>query len=129
MLALSQHPSAPRPPLVKMAEQPGQLLQATRPPWSAQPGKPQRYDDAYARVGTVNVVLGTEPLTGWRTLAIAAPRTALDGAHQHQPLLADSYPAADKVIVVGDTLNTPQSASLSEAFAPQEARRRARRLA
>jgi hypothetical protein len=74
------------------------------------------------------VLLCTEPLTGWRTIEISAQRTAVDWAHQIQPRLADGYPEADQVSLVGDTLTTHQLASLSEAFAPKEAHRLAQRL-
>jgi DDE superfamily endonuclease len=94
----------------------------------AQPGKPQRYDYEYERVGTANVLLCTEPLTGWRTIDISAHRTAVDWAHQIKHLLDDCYPDADKVTLVCDNLNTHKIASLYEAFAPQEARKLARLL-
>ena len=104
-----------------------QLIQETRTPLPAQPGTPLRYAYAYERVGTANVLLCTAPLTGGRTIDIAAPRTAVDWAHQLKPLLDDGYPEADKVLLGCDNLNTPTLASLSEAFAPQEARRLAPR--
>ena len=93
------------------------------------PGQPARYDYEYERVGTANVFLFTEPLTGWRTIDISAQRTAIDWAHQIKHLLDDCYPDADKVTLVCDNLNTHKIASLYEAFAPTEARRLARRLA
>ena len=128
ILALYQCPSAPRHPLVTMDAKPGQLIKETRAPLPAQPGKPSRYDYEYERVGTANVCLLTEPLTGWRTIEISAHRTASDWAHPITPLLDDWYPDADKVILVCDNRNTHKIASLYEAFAPPEARRLARRL-
>jgi hypothetical protein len=127
--ARSQRPDEPRHPLGNMAEKPGQLMQETRTPLPAKPGKPWRDDDEAERVGTANGVLGTEPLTGGRPLALSAQRTAVAWAHQSKHLLADCYPDADKVIVVCANLNPPQLASLSAAFEPQEARRLAPRLA
>jgi hypothetical protein len=128
VLELYQRPYDPRHPLVNMDEKPVQLIQETRTPLPAQPGKPQRYDYEYERVGTANVFLFTEPLTGGRTIDISAHRTAVDWAHQIKHLLDDCYPDAAKVIVVCDHLNTHKIASLYEAFAPTEARRLARRL-
>jgi hypothetical protein len=128
VLALSQCPDDPRHPLVNMEEKPGQLLKETRAPLPAKPGKPSRDDDADERVGTANGLLFTEPLTGWRTIAISAPRPAVDWAHQSKHLLDDGSPDAAKVPVVCDHLNTHKIASLYEAFAPPEARRLARRL-
>ena len=100
VLDLSQHPYDPRHPLVNMDEKPVQLIQETRTPLPAKPGKPQRYDYAYERVGTAKVFLFTEPLTGWRTIDISAQRTAVDWAHQIKHLLDACYPDADKVHVV-----------------------------
>jgi hypothetical protein len=128
VLDLYQRPYDPRYPLVNMDEKPVQLIQETRTPLPAQPGKPLRYDYEYERGGTANVFLCTEPLTGWRTIDISAQRTAVDWAHQIKHLLDDCYPKADKVILVCDNLNTHKVASLYEAFAPPEARRLARRL-
>ena len=128
ILEVYQRPYEPQHPLVNMDEKPMQLMQETRTPWPAQPGKPQRYDDEDARVGTANVFRVTESLTGGRTIDIAAQRTAVDWAHQIKPLLDDCYPDATKVRWVCDHLNTPKIASLYEAFTPQEARRLARRL-
>ena len=128
VLDLYQCPYDPRHPLVNMDEKPVQRIKETRAPWPAQPGKPSRDDDAYERVGTANVLLFTEPLTGWRTIEISAHRTAVAWAHQIKPLLDDCYPDADKVTLVCDNRNTPKIASLYEAFEPPEARRLARRL-
>lgn len=128
VLDLYQRPHDPRHPLVNMDEKPVQLIKETRTPLPAQPGKPLRDDYEYERVGTANVILFTEPLTGWRTINISEHRTAVDWAHQIKHLLDDCYPDADKVILVGDNLNTHKLASLYEAFAPQEAHRLARRL-
>ena len=111
-LDLYQRPSDPRRPLVNMDEKPVQLSKATRQPLPAKPGKPQRYDYEYERMGTATVFLFTEPLTGWRTLDVCQQRTAVDWAHQSKHLLDACYPNADKVDVVCDNLNTHQIASL-----------------
>ena len=128
VLALSPRPYAPRPPLVNRDAKPVQLIQETRTPLPAPPGKPLRDDDEYERVGTANVLLFTEPLTGGRTIDISAHRTAGDWAHQIKHLLDACSPDAAKVILVCDHLNTPKLASLYEALEPQEARRLAQRL-
>jgi DDE superfamily endonuclease len=128
VLDLYQRPYDPRHPLVNMEEKPVQLMQETRTPLPATPGKPLRYDYAYERLGTATVFLCTEPLPGWRTIDIAEHRTAVDWAYQMKHLLEDWYPDADKVLLVCDNLNTHQLASLYEACEPQEARRLAQRL-
>jgi hypothetical protein len=128
VLDLSHRPYEPRRPRVNMDEKPVQLIQETRKPWPAKASKPQRYDYEYERMGTATVFLFTEPLTGWRTLAICQQRTAVDWAHQIQHLLEACYPDADKGDVVCDKLNPHKIASRYEACEPQEARRLARRL-
>jgi DDE superfamily endonuclease len=127
-LDLYQQPYDPRYPMVNMDEKPLQLIKETRQPLPAKPGKPLRYDYEYERVGTANVFLCTEPLTGWRTVDVREQRTSVDWAHQIKSLLDDHYPTAEKVRVICDNLNTHKVASLYEAFEPAEARRLARRL-
>jgi hypothetical protein len=73
-----QHPDDPRYPLGNMDEKPVQLIKESRAPLPARPSKPPHYDDAYERVGTANVCLFTEPLTGWRTVDLSDHRTAVD---------------------------------------------------
>jgi hypothetical protein len=128
VLELYQQPYDPKYPVVNMDEKPMQLIQETRQPLPAKPGKPTRYDYEYERIGTANVFLFTEPLTGWRTVDVHEQRTAVDWAQQIKHLLDDQYPHAEKVRLVCDNLNTHKVASLYEAFEPQEARRLARRL-
>jgi DDE superfamily endonuclease len=128
VLDLYQQPYNPNSPVVNMDEKPLQLIKETRQPLLAKPGTPLRYDYEYERVGTANVFLCTEPLTGWRTVDVREQRTRVDWAHQIKYLLDDRYPTAEKVRVVCDNLNTHKVASLYEAFEPSEARRLARRL-
>jgi len=128
VLDLYQQPYDPQYPVINMDEKPLQLIKETRQPLPAKPGKPLRYDYEYERVGTANVFLCTEPLTGWRTVDVREQRTRVDWAHQIKSLLDDHYPTAEKVRVICDNLNTHKVASLYEAFEPAEARRLARRL-
>jgi hypothetical protein len=128
VLELYQRPYDPAHRVVNMDEKPIQLIKETRQPLPAKPGKPLRYDYEYERVGTANVFLFTESLTGWRTVDVREQRTGVDWAYQVQHLLDDHYPTADKVRLVCDNLNTHKVASLYEAFEPAEARRLARRL-
>jgi hypothetical protein len=81
VLDLSQRPYDPKRPLVNRDEKPVQLIKETRQPLPAKPGKPQRYDYEYERMGTATVLLFTAPLTGWRTLDVCHHRTAVDWAH------------------------------------------------
>jgi hypothetical protein len=69
-----------------------------------------------------------EPLSGRRHVAITEHRTRKDWAMFIKGMLDERYPQATKVRLVMDNLNTHSAASLYEAFAPEEARRLARRL-
>ena len=100
----------------------------TRAAVSAAPGRPARYDYEYVRNGTANVFLFCEPLAGKRQVRITARRTKVDWAQRVRELVDQTYPRAEKVVLVMDNLNTHAPASLYEAFAPAEAKRIARKL-
>lgn len=128
VLDLYQQPYDPDYPVINMDEKPVQLVEETRTPLPAQPGKPMRYDHEYERKGTASICLFTEPLTGWRRVDAQPQRTAKKWAYQVKELLNDDYPEAQKVMLVCDNLNTHNTASLYETFEPAEARRLAKRL-
>ncbi len=64
-----------------------------------------------------------EPLTGWRHVEVTDRRTAIDWAHQIKFLVDVRHKDAEKVILIGDNLNTHSPTSLYKAFSPEEARR------
>ena len=94
VLAQYAKPYDPLCPLICFDERPCQILGDVLIPLPMKPGKPLRYDYEYERVGTANVFLFTEPLTGWRTLDVCEQRTGVDGAHQGKHLLEDYNPKA-----------------------------------
>ena len=55
-------------------------------------------------------------------------RTAVDFAHVIRDLVDKQYPAADRLVLVMDNLNTHSAASLYTAFPPEEAHRLAAKL-
>ena len=69
-----------------------------------------------------------EPLGGRRHVSVTERRTRIDWAHHIRDMLQVRYPDAEKVVLVMDNLNTHNTASLYEAFAPAEALRLAERL-
>ncbi len=115
-------------PLVCMDETSKQLVAETRTPLPPKPGQAERYDYEYERHGTSNIFLFTEPLGGWRRVAVTDRRTKVDWALQVRELLDVDYPEAKRVTLVSDNLNTHTCASLYEAFEPTEARRLMARL-
>lgn len=128
VLEVYKRPHDPKHPVVCMDEKPKQLVKETRRPIACRKGQPQRIDYEYERNGTANVFLFVEPIRGWRRVEATARRTKLDWAQQVKQLLDVDYPAAKKVTLVMDNLNTHSPASLYEAFTPTEARRLIDRL-
>jgi hypothetical protein len=128
VLEVYAEPYDPRRPKVNVDATRKPWIQEPRLPRPAQPGQPQRFDDAYARHGTRHLLLCVAPQAGRRPVPVTAPRTKVDGAHAMQWLVDIGYPEAAVMRVVLDNLNTHKSASLSEACEPAEARRIARKL-
>jgi hypothetical protein len=102
VLDLYQQPYDPDYPVVNMDEKPIQLIEKTRTPLPASPGKPMRYDYEYERKGTASVFLFTEPLTGWRRVDAQPQRTAKQWAEQVKELLDKDYPKAKQVTLICD---------------------------
>lgn len=105
-----------------------QLTKQTRAPLPGGPGRAPRQDYEYERNGVASLFMLSAPLEGWRHVAVRARRTAVDYAHVLRQLADVHFPKADKIVLVQDNLNTHRSASLYEAFAPDEARRIAERF-
>jgi hypothetical protein len=128
VLDLYAEPPDPQRPRVCFDEMPKQLIAETRQPLPARPGQPERFDYEYRRNGTCNLFIFVDPDAGWRHVAITAQRTKVDFAQQMKWLADEHYPAANRIRVVLDNLNTHRPAALYEAFPPDEARRILRRL-
>lgn len=128
VLEVYRKPYDPAHPVVCMDEQPTQLIKETRMPLPPEPGQLLRYECEYERNGTAVNFMFTEPLKGQRKVNVRERRTAVDWAHEIRELLNVDYPNAEKVLLVMDNLNTHKTASLYEAFPPEEARRLAERL-
>lgn len=92
-------------------------------PLPVKPGYPQRVDYEYERVGTANLFVMVERLSGYRHVEVTQRRTAVDYAHQLQWLADVRYPQAKKIRLVQDNLNTHRLANLYLVFPPEEARR------
>ena len=128
LLDLYQLPYDPRYPVVGMDEMPKQLIAETRIPLPACEGHPVLYDYEYERKGVCNLFLFVEPLRGWRKVFVRDRRTKVDWAECLRVILDEIYPEAIGLRLVQDNLNTHTIGALYEAFAPEEARRLARRL-
>ena len=109
-------------------ESPVQLTSEKRRPLPVRPGQPECYDYEYKREGTANLFVFVQPLQGWRYVNVTAQRTQQDFAQQMRLLVDVYFPAADRIRLVVDNLNTHTPAALYQAFAPAEARRIIRQL-
>jgi hypothetical protein len=121
-------PYDPRRPQVCFDEHLVQLVAHTRRPLPSKPGLPERFDYEYRRNGTRNLFLFFQPLAGWRQVRVTEQRTKVDFAHCMHHLVDDLFPAADKVVLVLDNLNTHGPAALYETFEPAMAKRILNRL-
>jgi hypothetical protein len=97
-------------------------------PLPVQPGRPERVDYEYERLGTANLFVMVERLAGYRHVEVTTRRTAEDYARQLQWLADVRYPDAKKIRLVQDNLNTHRLANLYLVFPPEEARRVAERF-
>jgi hypothetical protein len=121
ILAVYARPPDPARPLVCFDECGKDLKAHTRPPQSARPGRVAREDADYVRHGSVNGFLACAPHLGWRHLTITARRTAIDFAHALRAVVDVHFPAAERIVLVLDNLNTHRPAALYQAFPPAEA--------
>lgn len=128
-------PVSPGEPLVCMDEAAKELHADARDPLPARPaspagrpGTPRRQDDKYERRGVANLFMFLAPHAGWRRVGVREHRARADWAHEVRRLLDEDFPAAARVTLVCDNLNTHGIASLYAAFPAAEAHRLARRL-
>lgn len=129
ILDLYEQPYHPQRPLICFDETSKQLIEETRLPIPARPGRVARVDYEYRRKGTRNLFMFFEPLAGQRHVEVTQRRTKQDFARCMQWLVDVAYPDAVCIDVVLDNLNTHTYAALYETFDPAEAHRLARKLA
>ena len=115
-------------PVVCFDERSVQLIGEVTPPLEAEPATASSRDARARRLrvrarGTANVFMFTEPLAGWRHVAVTEHRRRSDLAEQLRWLVDERYPEVRRIKLVCDNLNTHSGACLYEAFAPAEARR------
>lgn len=121
ILAVYARPVDPRRPLVCFDEAGKDLKAHTRSPHPVRPGQAAREDSEYARAGSRNLFLACAPHLGWRQIRVTAQRTAIDFAHALRDLVDAQFPAAERIVLVLDQLNTHTPAALYQAFPPAEA--------
>ena len=128
VLEVYQRPYNESKPMVCLDEASKQLVAETRKAISFGPGQAKRVDAEYRRCGTASVFMVNAPLEGRRHVRVREQRTRDDFAEVIRELCDQLYPAAEKIVLVMDQLNTHGAASLYQAFVPSEARRLAEKL-
>lgn len=128
VLDLYAQPYDPARPVICMDEQPVQLHREVRQPIPATANHGKRVDYEYERAGTACIFMFTEPLAGWREVAVRPTRTKVDWATEVARLLEGRYADCEQVIVVCDNLNTHTMGAFYEVFEPQRARQLVRRI-
>lgn len=128
VLETYSQPYDPACPVLCMDEQPVQLLKDPREPIPATAQHGKRVDYEYERAGTANIFMFTEPLAGWRDVAVRERKTKLDWATEMARLLEGRYADCERVILVCDNLNTHTKGAFYEAFEPERARALVRRI-
>lgn len=123
ILEVYRRPLDPKRPLVCMDEMPYQLISETRIPLPPQPGQTECHDYEYKREGVANIFMVFAPLLGQPWTRVTKRRTRKDWAYLVRDIVDVLFPAAEKVVLVMDNLNTHVGGALYEAFPPAEARR------
>lgn len=123
VLEVYTRPYDPRFPQVCMDESAKQLLRDKRESLPMHLGQPERVDYTCEAAGRCKLFLAGEPLVGKRFVKVTQHRTSQDWAHFIRELVDVHYPHAENLVLVVDNLNTHTPASLSQTFAPAEARR------
>jgi hypothetical protein len=127
-LDVYERPYNPRFPQVCFDEASKQLVGEVTAPVPVAPGQPAREDYEYVRNGVANLFMLSEPLRGWRHVAVTDQRTGNDCAHVLKELVDVHYPDAECIVLVTDNLNTHTPTVLYAAYPPEEAHRIAAKL-
>jgi transposase len=128
ILDLYAEPANAAKPVVNFDEALKQLVADTRKPKPMKPGRAEKQDYEYSRVGTANIFLFFDRHRGWRHAKPTERKGNVDFAECMRELVAIHYPHAEVVRVVLDNLSTHRPGALYKAFPPAEARRILKRL-
>jgi hypothetical protein len=123
LLDLYKQPYDPSQPMVCMDEKSKQLLEDSRQPIKAKPGKPEKFDYEYKRKGTCNIFVAVVPKAGIRIVKVTDKRTKEDFANFIEELIEKHFRKATYIQLVLDNLNTHFEGSLIETFGKRKANR------
>jgi hypothetical protein len=116
LLELYAKPYDAAEPVVCVDEKSKQLLEQTRRPIPAIPGRVAKEDYEYKRAGTRNLFVAVEPRAGHREVEVTRRRTKPDFVAFVQYLAREVYTSARKIHLVLDNLNTHFRASFEEVM-------------
>lgn len=120
LLSIYHLPYDVQRPVVCFDELPVQLLGEIAAPLSMKKNQPQRIDYEYKRAGTAVLLVAFEPLTGKRIVEVSLRRTKTDYCRFMQRVSGE-FPAAAKIVLVQDNLNTHNASSFYENLPPAPA--------
>lgn len=123
VLDVYARPVDPRRPVVGFDESGKELRGATRPDLPPAPGQPARIDHEYTRAGSASLLLWCAPHEGTRHVTVTTQRTRVEVAEVLRELVDVHFPAAEKIVLVWDNLNTHGAEALYHTFPPAEAKR------
>ena len=123
LLELYKEPYDPLQPVLCMDEKSKQLLEDSRKPIRARPGKLEKYDYEYKRNGTCNIFVAVVPQGGIHIVKITDRRTKEDFAYFIEDLVEKHFPEVKCIQLVLDNLNTHFEGSLIETFGKRKAKR------
>jgi hypothetical protein len=104
-----------------------QLLAEVVTPLPMKSDKPARIDYEYEREGTANLLIAFEPRSGKRLVETSKQRTKADYC-RFQQRVAQTWPEAEKIVLVQDNLNTHNASSFYENLEPAQAFQLAQRF-
>ena len=107
-------------PVVCFDERPCFLIGDVIKGLELKPGQVQKQHYEYAKNGSCNLLLATEPLTGKRIAMITDRRRKIEYAEFMQQLVPH-FPKAEKIRLIQDNLNTHCPSSFYENFNAQTA--------
>ncbi len=122
VLAVYKRPYDALYPLVCMDETSKQCVKETRHSLPMSRAHPVRYDAEYERNGVAHLLLFYGPLDNWRRIDVKQDHVATTWAEGVRRLVEEDFPAARRITLVMDNLNTHNGASLYKTFAPEKAR-------
>lgn len=122
ILAVYARPYNLKNPVICYDERPCFLIGEIVKGLEMKPEQVKKEHYAYEKLGSCNLLATIEPLTGKRISDVYSQRRKSEFALHFQKV-AGAFPAAEKITVVLDNLNTHNESSFYEAFPAAEAKR------